>query len=247
MTRPPFVILTRPRSGSYHLVSLLGSAPDLVCYGEVYKRERVELPPPVRACLGLRPGDMAARDKAGAGLLSTLAALSPECAVGFKAFPSQLRGLTHRSALLFGPDWRRIVLRRNPLATYLSALRAHATGIWAVRAGETPPADALRAPVRFDPAEFAQHLEGAARFDRLCDAIAAAAPDAVLRADYRDLNDPGALARALAFLGSAATPDTLRSDRLRQFPAPPEDGVENAGEMRRHLDARGLGALLDAG
>jgi hypothetical protein len=68
-----------------------------------------------------------------------------------------------------------------------------------------------------------------------------------LRADYRDLNDPGALARALAFLGSAATPDTLCSDRLRQFPAPPEDGVENAGEMRRHLDALGLGALLDAG
>ena len=42
---PKFVIVTLPRSGSYNLVSLLNSAPDIICHGEVFKRDVVELRP----------------------------------------------------------------------------------------------------------------------------------------------------------------------------------------------------------
>jgi len=39
----PFVITTQPRSGSYHFKSLLDSAEDIVCQGEIFKESAVEV------------------------------------------------------------------------------------------------------------------------------------------------------------------------------------------------------------
>ena len=50
-----FLVVTLPRSGSYNLVSLLNSAPDIVCHGEVFKRDVVELAEGPLAKLGMNP------------------------------------------------------------------------------------------------------------------------------------------------------------------------------------------------
>ena len=62
MSKKPFLIITLPRSGSYHLRALLDSAPDISAFGEIFKGSEVELPRSQLTLLGLSPTDMAARD-----------------------------------------------------------------------------------------------------------------------------------------------------------------------------------------
>lgn len=234
----PFLILTLPRSGSYHLAALLDSAPDLTCHGEIYKAERVELPPVLRARLGGPGEDPAARDAAGPAFLAALeAAAAPGRAVGFKAFPAQLRGLPHRRALLFGRGRRRVILRRDPVETFLSLLRARAHGRWTRMTGEAPPPPAT---LRWRRAAFEAHLRLHRAFDDLAARMERERPHLCHAVDYAALDDPQTRARLLRFLGSAAAPETLRSDRRRQHEGPPLAGVENAREMRADLAALGL-------
>ncbi|MGG7566182.1 hypothetical protein ACQ5SO_08480 [Rhodovulum sp. DZ06] len=237
----PFFILTLPRSGSYHLVSLLDSAPDLSCHGEVYKRDRVELAPATRRRLGLGPAEVAPRDAMGMDLVKALQGRGKPS--GFKAFPQHLEALPHRRALLFGQGLRRVALTRDPLAAYLSALRARATGRWVRMAGEAAPPVI---PIRYDPDEFEARLAARARFDRLLDEIEAAAPGTLHRIDYDRLSDPGALTGLLRFLGSRAEGAALRSDRARQHCHPPFAGVQNPGEMEDHQRALGRPFPQDA-
>ena len=233
----PFLILTLPRSGSYHLVSLLDSAPDLTCHGEVYKRERIELAPPLRRRLGLAGAEVARRDAMGAAFPRALEALSPGRATGFKAFPQHLRGLPHRKALLFAPGRARVILTRDPLERHLSACRARASGVW-VRKQDAPPPPVPR--IRFDPLAFLKDLEAARRLDRLAARMEAQAPGTVRRIDYAALSDPGALTELLRFLGSAAEGAALRSDRARQHVGRIDAGVENRAEMQAFLAELGL-------
>ena len=236
MTAPPFLILTLPRSGSYHLVSLLDSAPDLICHGEIYKRERVELAPPLRAALGLGREDAARRDAMGAAFTRALEAAGQGKPVGFKAFPAHLRGLSHRRDMLFGPVRRRVILSRDPLAAHLSALRARATGRWVRKAGDPPDPPAR---IRYDPRAFEKRLEDAARLDQLAARMARQAPGGVHHIAYESLGDRAALGALLRFLGSTADPAALTSDRVRQHAGLLEDGVENPAEMHAHLRAIG--------
>jgi|GEM_PF-4171676 len=64
-----FVVLSTMRCGSYHLTSLLDSAPDLTCLGEIYKPRKVELPRPLLRKLRLKLNLLAA----AAGLSPSLA------------------------------------------------------------------------------------------------------------------------------------------------------------------------------
>src|ERR1700741_3016246 len=109
---PPFVLFCTPRTGSYHFVSLLASAPDVDCHGEVFKPGRAELAPQVLAALGTTPGDAGARDADPLRFVERLRALTPPSrAFGFKLFANHVG--THkalRDAVLLAPAWRKIVL-----------------------------------------------------------------------------------------------------------------------------------------
>jgi LPS sulfotransferase NodH len=247
---PPFVVFCQPRTGSYHLVSLLGSAPDIVCHGEVFKPGRIELLPQALAALGIAADDVAARNADPVGFVERLQALStPAAILGFKLFVNHLvaqKGL--RRAVLLAPGWRKIVLQRDPVRTYASRLRAEQTGVWTLPVGRTQASALLHAPVRFEAGDFERHLQEHEKFRRLVDAAAAVPGNPVLRLDYDDLLQaddarPGeaGLAAVLRFVGSAAAPGALRSTMQRQYTGDFRAGFTNWPEFEAHLVARGLG------
>src|SRR5215475_140758 len=82
-----FVIVTLPRSGSYNLVSLLNSAPDIICHGEVFKPNVVELADGPLGKLDMKAEDIAARDARPMAFLNRLRGLNARKIVGFKMFP----------------------------------------------------------------------------------------------------------------------------------------------------------------
>jgi LPS sulfotransferase NodH len=238
----PFVVFCQPRTGSYHLVSLLGSAPDVVCHGEAFKPRRIELQPAALAVLGFEPDDIARRDADPVGFVERLHALStPSAILGFKLFVNHVvghKGL--RRAVLHARGWNKLVLHRDPVRTYASRLRAEQTGVWTLPVGGAQPAEVLHAPVHFEPAGFDKHMNEHEKFLRLAAEAAAVPGNPVLRLDYDELLDGDGLGAALRFIGSAAPPEALSSTMQRQYTADFRSGFANWPEFEAHLTARGI-------
>jgi LPS sulfotransferase NodH len=233
-----FVIVTLPRSGSYNLVSLLNSAPDIVCHGEVFKRDVVELPPGPLGKLGMKTTDIEERDARPVAFLNRLRAINARKIVGFKMFPehaSRLRPL--REQVLRSPKWRKIFLHRDAIESYASLLRAKQTGIWAVRstAPAPPPRERLDARVLFSPETFDEHMQLTGWFDKLAHDISAIPGNPCLRVDYEALADRSALPGVLGFLGSGAVADALTSEFEKQFSGPLSEAFSNWPELVAHV------------
>jgi hypothetical protein len=246
-TPPRFVIVTLPRSGSYNLVSLLNSAPDIVCHGEVFKRDAVELGPGHLDKLNLSEGDTEARDAKPMAFLQRLRAVNARKIFGFKMFPEHATRVpalgTH---VLRNPGWRKIFLRRNPIESYASLLRAKQTNVWTVRttAGAPPSRETLHARVTFTRQTFDDHVAFAAWFDRLAANLQTVPGNPLMTVDYEQIADRSALPDLLAFVGSAGAAESLISDFDRQFTAALSEGFTNWDELVRHVRDRGHSAML---
>jgi len=251
----PFVIVCQPRTGSYHLASLLDSAPDLRCEGEVFKAGAHELSPALRDALPAAWQPVAARDADPMGFLGSLRGLSEAGgrALGFKLFVAHLQGRAAlRPGVLQNPGWRKLFLWRDPLSSYASLCRARQTDIWTLRRDrERPPEALLHQPARFEPADFEEHMARLDRQQQMQARLQALAGNPVLAVHQETLNAPATQARLLAFLGSRATPGALQSHYLPQYAGTLEAGFANWGELqdwlaRRPADAPGAALLAKA-
>ncbi|WBU55508.1 hypothetical protein [Paracoccus sediminicola] len=238
-----FLIVTQPRSGSYHLASLLGSAPDVTCLGEIYKPDRVELPADLGAAMGIAPSEPAKRDADVEAYLGRLLALCDTPVFGFKEFPSRLRDTGIGASTLRSRRWQKIFLMRNPLRKYLSLHRARETGSFTKRSGDTRPQD--NAVIRFDPAQFEAMLAQDRFFRDSFRQMQERRPKRVTSVDYRELNDPAVLARLLDYISSEGDAAALSSSYFRQNTIPLDDSFENFAEMRRYMQDHGHAALLE--
>lgn len=245
-----FIILTQARSGSYHLAALLNSAPDIACFGEIFKENALELPKAQLDQLGLTNRDMALRDADGMALLNRLRKpIEAEGQIfGFKDFLFNLRRAQIFGKIAHSAGWKKIVLLRNPVERYVSRIRAAETGIFVVKQGDAHARERLHQPVRFTPESFAPFLQAHQRFVEVAEGLRAKHGDqAVFFAQYERLSDPAHLQDILDFLGSSARADALHSAHVKQFEQPLAQGVENWGELLVYLAAQDLSQLLPAG
>lgn len=240
--RKSFIVFATVRSGSYHLVDLLDSAPDIVCYGEVYKRELVELPDQLRESLGLGPRDVAGRDALGSELMRRLARQAPGSAVGFKLLPNHLRGRDFLREMLHSGDYRVVVLSRPVLEVYVSLELARATGEFVRRrgsgAGEQPQLEA-----RAEGLTEAERL--IRRFRRLGNELRAAGKVETYDIGYHDLGKLEARRALLGFLGSETAPEALSSGLVRQSSRPLHARVANWDWLVEHLSETDRLPLLE--
>ena len=242
-----FVIVTLPRSGSYNLVSLLNSAPDIVCHGEVFKRDAVELGPGHLGKLDMRLDDTAVRDAKPMAFLQRLRGLNARKIFGFKMFPEHATRVPPLGAhVLRNPGWRKIFLRRNPIESYASLLRAKQTNVWVMRttARSHLSHETLHARVTFSPQTFDDHLELTTWFDRITANLQALPGNRVLTVDYEQVADRTALPVLLEFVGSAGDAESLISDVDRQYTAALSEGFTNWDDLVRHARERGHAAML---
>lgn len=242
-----FIILTQARSGSYHLAALLNSAPDIACFGEIFKENALELPKPQLELLGLTNRDMALRDADGMALLTRLRKpIEAEGQIfGFKDFLFNLRRAKIFGKIAHSAGWKKVVLLRNPIERYVSRIRAAETGIFVVRQGEAHASERLHQPVRFSPESFDPFLQAHDRFVEVAENLRSKHGDqAVFFARYERLSDPAHLQDILRFLGSSARAESLSSAHVKQFEQPLAAGVENWDAFLAYLAERKLSHLL---
>lgn len=241
--RARFLIVTLPRSGSYHLASLLDSAPGVTCLGELFKRKVIELPPDLRRKVGLARGDTAIRDADPLGYLALLMAHCEAPVFGFKEFLDRIHVAGIGKYTLRSDDWQKIFLMRNPIRKYISLQRAIQTGAYTkLQPGALPEDNAV---IRFDPVLF----DGTIRQDRKLreryQQLSERSPRHNMMLDYRDLNDPAALGRVLEFVAAEGDGAALSSGYFRQNSLPLRDSIADYDLMARHAAEQGLAAELD--
>jgi hypothetical protein len=244
---PKFVIVTLPRSGSYNLVSLLNSAPDIVCHGEVFKRDVVELRPLHLEKMGMKHADVAQRDAKPIAFLQRLRSVNARKIFGFKMFPEHATRVAQLNAqVLRNSGWRKIFLQRNPIESYASLLRAKQTNVWTVRTtAKAPPSqETLHARVTFTPDTFDEHLKLTAWYEKLLAGIRGVPDNPVMTVDYEQIADRSALPELLRFVGSGGIAESLISDFDRQFTASLSEGFTNWDELVRHAQERGHASMI---
>jgi LPS sulfotransferase NodH len=243
-----FVIVTLPRCGSYNLVSLLNSAPDIVCHGEVFKPNAVELADGPLGKLGMKSDDVAPRDAKPMAFLNRLRGLNARKIVGFKMFPEHAnRVKALKEHVLRHPKWLKLFLRRNPIESYASLLRARQTGVWTVRT--TSPASrrgSLDARVTFTAESFDRHMEFANWFDTLCGDLSAIEGNRCLAVDYEAVADRSALPGILSFIGSTGSAESLTSEYEKQFSGSLAEGFANWDDLVVHARAQGHEGVLQS-
>lgn len=239
-----FVIITQPRSGSYHFKSLLDSAEDIVCQGEIFKKGAIEIDCCLAETLGLKKGNMTERDKAPFAFVNQLRKLCANGKIfGFKAFWPHLE--PHKplmNKLIQDTEWKKIFLVRNPLQTYASLLRAKKTHIWVLKEGKSRKDSISEEPVtvHFDQASFEKHWANYQRVVNKNHNLMETQTSSCLEIGYSDVSNPERLDAVLGFLGSTANPTRLTSEYQKQYHGPLLDSFDNPDELLAYLAKQGL-------
>ncbi|MEM8632389.1 MAG: sulfotransferase [Pseudomonadota bacterium] len=229
------MIVSKQRSGTNHLVSLLKSHPQIACYGEVFRD-------------GFRVTDLIGEAFAEYTPIETriedpdrfldaleAAAEGNSITMGFKVFPKQLmpvRQIARR------PDMHLIrLVRPNLLATYSSGRIAQLTGQGAARVGQ----EVRRAKLDFDAEDFERFMARNKRLDdSIKDDLDAIPEDRIFNLDYSDLGSEDALGRMLEFLG--VEPRPMTSNALKRNPSHIVARFSDSGAVLNYLNQHDLSA-----
>jgi len=233
-----FVIIAAPRTGSTHLVNLLGRQPDIQCHGEVFGKKRV-----------LYRGRTSDRNK---GLDDELFA---HRATDWKSFLNRIyamdRGRDHVGFKIFEQHGRHIVThlvaekpikkiflyRPNLLAAYASLLSAKTTGVWGSKQRSTAKPD--QKPL-FVAEDFERFHDRRVAFYQRHIKQAATSGQKTFAIDYDELNEPVRLMNLLAFIGASSRLTKRREEATR----PPSKNIlgrfENREEAERYLEEKSL-------
>ncbi|SES09463.1 hypothetical protein SAMN04490244_105319 [Tranquillimonas rosea] len=219
-----FMICAEMRTGSNFLEENVNAIPGLRCWGEAFNPVFVG-----RAGSTKMAGvTMEERDADPMVLLSAMRAQSPGLA-GFRYFHDHDPRIEEHC--VDDPACAKIVLTRNPVDSYVSLKIARSTGQW--RLGDLK--QARSAKVRFDPKEFAAHLDrvrGAQ--ERLLRRLQVTGQTAFY-IGYEDLADLDVMNGLAAFLGVSGRLEKKATRTKVQNPAPLSSKVENYDEMTAAL------------
>jgi hypothetical protein len=226
-----FVVFCDARTGSYNLVSRLNSCADVVCHGEIFKKNRIEVSDFHRRKLSVK--DTATRDAAPMAFIAELRALNPARHFGFKIFSGHLGWAPDAVDYLTAPGTRRILLMRPPLEIYASRLRAQETGAWTLPTRRDPAKAPPKTAVRFTAESFeafAQHYNRHVATARM---LAALPGSFVIH--YGQTSDPAAMDALLGFVGSAGRFADTSSEYRKQYDGSLREAFANWDELEATL------------
>ncbi|MEM7744320.1 MAG: hypothetical protein AAF409_11495 [Pseudomonadota bacterium] len=226
MSRAPyFAIFAAMRTGSNLLERTLAELGDTTCYGEAFNPAFIGGP----RCHYMMGWNLARRNADPLGFLTQLRAAAEGSIPGFRVFDGHGRVLmTHALA---DPMCRKVVLRRDPLESYLSLKIARQTGQWMLK----NPRRRIAARVQFDASEYADYTSGLEAHYAWIDAQLTAAGETAVRVDYAELQEHAKLAEIARYIGSAGTlPE--HQPIARQNPQNLAEKVSNYKYMCETLD-----------
>jgi len=216
-TRLTFVILCLGRTGSTHLGSLLGSHPDIRCFGELFTDRKTTL------------DDVFIKSPIDdpAEYIAQLIAPLTQTAVGFKLPLNSIRAHPEALGLLEDNDLRIVRLRRlNLLAVFASRRLLAAT-----RVSRSTKGDYCDTTVRLDPKQCLTVFKRMEEHERYLDGLAEDKP--VFDIAYEDLAVGTNLDDLQSFLG--VEPVTLQSQFKRLRSRSLSETIENWPEVEEAL------------
>ncbi|MEO1491533.1 MAG: hypothetical protein AAFV19_05190 [Pseudomonadota bacterium] len=220
MTRPRyFAIFGAMRTGSNLLERTIEALGDTVCYGEVFNPSFIGGPMKVDA----RGWTPKTRDAEPLEFLADLLQRDTRLP-GFRIFQGHTE-IALRFALA-DPDCARIILRRDPLDSYISLKIARETDQWVLRY----PRRRISVRIRFDLAEYTRYREAQDAHYAWMDQVMADAGTDALRIDYARLKTPEVLQAVARHIGSTGNPPDT-APLIRQNPGPLSLKVSNYAEM----------------
>ena len=222
--RPYFVILGAMRTGSNYLEKTLAGLGDTVCYGEAFNPAFLG-EPQIKNVLGWTLED---RDADPLGFLQALIHGEPDRIAGFRLFAGHSDAV--RDHVTRDPSCRMIVLRRDPVDSFVSLRIAHQTGQWLL----TDERRRMRARMHFDAEAFEAYRAGLEQHYGAAERNIAEARIPVLSVRYEDLSDPAKLLEIARHVGSAGQPSG-EPVILKQNPDPLSEKVSNYEDVCAYL------------
>lgn len=220
-----FVILAGMRTGSNYLERLLSQFDAIACHGELFnpafigKRDRCEY-------LGF---DMAARERDPMALLEAVVAQEPERLHGFRLFDDHDSRVL--DATLDDPTTAKVLLRRDPVHSFVSLRIAKATDQWML--GNAAKRRSAR--IRFDRDAYAAFRSRRDAFENRIMTVLKETGQTPFVIDYTDLKS-GAIINGLAqFIGADQSITEFEEPIKRQNPEGLAEKVENFDQMREAL------------
>jgi hypothetical protein len=230
--RSNFVIYCTRRTGSFHLSSLLDSAPDIVCHGELFRQWEIPLAPKYKQRLASFTKQQ--RDNRPLVFINRLRRMDPDLQFGFKLFSQHVERLERLQHILRNGRWKKIALLREPIEVYASLLRAQLTRRWARKASSQKEDESAYVPVHYSEetlkafaVEYRAYLHSALRH--------AGDPDWLL-VPYDRLNDLSTRQHILDFLGSGTRAQQLSSEFVKQYDRPLCEAFDNWQEIADYLE-----------
>ncbi len=215
-----FAIIGTMRTGSNLLEKTLAALGDTICSGEVFNPAFIGGPRKTQ----MFGWDKARRDADPLACLEALVTTEPKLIAGFRIFNGHAPVVLEH--VLSDPGCARIILRRDPLESFVSLNIARATDQWMLKR----PERRRQARFRFDPDAFADYTAHLDQHYAMCADIMASAGQDAIHIDYADLSDRDVLCRLAAHIGSIGMPPQT-PPLIRQNPGHLSTKVENYEEM----------------
>ena len=227
-----FVVFCEARTGSYSLVSRLNSLDDVVCHGEVFKKDYIEISNFHKKKIPV--STVSDRNSDPIVFISALRAVNPKKHFGFKLFNHHLNWAPKTVDYLVGADTKRIILCRDPIEVYSSGLRAQKTGVWTLKEGSEHGPSESTPKVEYTEETFHSFCQHYNRFIVNAKIISNIKDSFVIM--YDQINDEGAIGALLDFIGSEERASCSLTEYKKQYTGRLEDSFENWEDMASRME-----------
>lgn len=230
-----FVILAAKRTGSNLLEAGINQIPGVACHGELFNpgfigREGVTVWEGI---------DLSSRFRRPERVLERMQTLSPGQINGFRLFAQHdQRILDH---VLADRRCAKIILRRRPLAAYLSTLQAESTGQW--RVGHKATQRIVK--VAFDADAFEAYAADTESWYRRMEERIRVSGQSFFPIRYEECKDADILNGIAGYLGAEGRLERVEERTLRQNPVSLAERIDNFDEFRRYLERSGYVEVVE--
>jgi LPS sulfotransferase NodH len=203
-----FVIIASARTGSSHLVNVLGGHPEIFCHGNVFASHMMAVfwpktaAPPAKKIETFKSELRDLREKDPDAFLDRVFSMNYDYShVGFKIFRGQNDYILEK--LLADDSVRKVLLfRRNVLANYSSAMIAKDNQVWDMPKGK----ETRQQPqIEFNEQEFVVFHNNFMRYYRNVISALNEKRQQFHLINYDEINDPLMLAATVNFIGADGT------------------------------------------
>lgn len=233
-----FVVACLARTGSYRLTDILNQQNGVVCHGEVFKKNRIEVNDKYLEALSLKRSDVQKRDSEPVSFLNNLFGAAEEegkVASGFKIFPGHNNKALDYCLTEEGVSV--IFLCRNPFQQYVSLKVASSSGVWVKKNRRNEESNIE--PIMFDVNEFVNRMNVIFSYYNKVRLLSTIADKSVLEVDYNDSLRGMGVNNVLRHIGVPESGATLSSHK-KIIQKDYSEVVENWGDARAFLRKLGV-------